>query len=134
MGIALETNTEKTKLYSIDEAWNINIESAKNAQAKVGDPKVTVRRREGDYYSDGSFQKATTTTEGHVAKHSFTMSEIVARTDTLAYRDKTGADKTIPMADAPYIVKALVDGLGAEERQAKLDAIAQAESEADPEV
>lgn len=125
MGLTI-TPTNKTPTAIYDEAWAINIQSAQNPSGSLIDSQVTCHRRERTVYSDGSFSatdQSDKTSEGFAQKVSFKMSEIVARSGTLAYTDKTGEAKTVPESDVPLIVKALVDLMAAEARQAKLDAI-----------
>lgn len=101
-----------------DEAWRTNIEGT-----PLTDPKVTCHRQEVTYYDDGTYTTSSEdgkTSEDFVGQVEFTMGEIVARTDDVAYTDKDGNAKTIPAHEIPFVVKALIDLLGVEARAAKL--------------
>lgn len=116
MGLSITAPT-KTVTGTFDEAWRTNIEGT-----PLTDPVVTCHRQEVTYYDDGTYKTETTAgrvSDDFVKTVSFKMSEIVARTGTLAYKDATGADKTVPESDVPFIVKALIDLMGQEARTAK---------------
>ena len=102
MSIELENTSKTVAVVKEERTWRTEINTVAGKDYFVNIFREISETQDGDVVK-------TDRDSLEVKKLKTMMDDIVASTETVSYKDKTGTDKTFPMCDIPFVIPEAIE-------------------------